>query len=145
MHALGSPLRALVLSLLLSVCLARSARAEPLHAEQAGDIAVTVQGDSKAQRLRQSAEAVQVIDNDVARKRTSDLGEVMARAAGITVQRAGGLGSETRFSLNGLEGDQIRFFMDGVPLGFAGSYSERRGCGAGGREGDCALQRQNPL
>jgi vitamin B12 transporter len=108
------------LSLPLSVCVARLAGAEPLHAEQASDIAVTVQGDSKAQRLRQSAEAVQVIDNDVARKRTSDLGEVMARAAGITVQRAGGLGSETRFSLNGLEGDQIRFFMDGVPLGLAG-------------------------
>ena len=32
------------------------------------------------------------------------------------VQRAGGLGSEMRFALNGLDNDQVRFFIDGVPL-----------------------------
>lgn len=88
MHALGSPLRVLVLSLPLSLCVARSApaQAQSLQPERAGDIAVTVQGDSKARRLHQSAEAVQVIDTDVARQRTSDLGEVMARSAGIRLR-----------------------------------------------------------
>jgi vitamin B12 transporter len=36
------------------------------------------------------------------------------------VQRSGGLGSASRVSLYGLTNDQIRLFMDGVPLGLAG-------------------------
>jgi len=36
------------------------------------------------------------------------------------VQRTGGLGSEQRFSLQGLENEQVRFFLDGVPLALAG-------------------------
>ncbi|MEO1171169.1 MAG: TonB-dependent receptor plug domain-containing protein [Myxococcota bacterium] len=49
-----------------------------------------------------------------------DLGELLARQHGITVQRTGGLGSAARISLNGLSGDQIRYFVDGVPLDLAG-------------------------
>jgi vitamin B12 transporter len=81
---------------------------------------VTVRVTSTASRLRESAEAVHVIELENAQRRTADLGETLARSAGVAVQRAGGLGSDTRFGLNGLEGDQIRFFVDGVPLGFAG-------------------------
>src|SRR5262249_14036852 len=44
----------------------------------------------------------------------------MARTQGVSVRREGGLGSGTRFSLNGLTDDQIRFFLDGVPLDLAG-------------------------
>lgn len=47
------------------------------------------------------------------------MGEVLARAEGVSVQRAGGLGSNMRFSLNGLTNDQIRFFVNGVPLEFS--------------------------
>jgi vitamin B12 transporter len=36
------------------------------------------------------------------------------------VRRAGGLGSNTRFSLNGLTDDQVRFFLDEIPLTAAG-------------------------
>ena len=44
----------------------------------------------------------------------------MAKVQGVNVQRGGKLGSDTRFSLNGLTDDQIRFFLDGIPLGFVG-------------------------
>jgi vitamin B12 transporter len=81
---------------------------------------VTVRVTSAAVQLRHSAEAVQVIEMQGAQRRSADLGETLARSPGVTVQRAGGLGSDTRFGLNGLEGDQVRFFFDGVPLGFAG-------------------------
>jgi vitamin B12 transporter len=81
---------------------------------------VSVRAMSSASRLRGSAEAVHVVETRGAQQRSADLGETLARSAGVTVQRAGGLGSETRLSLNGLEGDQIRLFVDGVPLGFAG-------------------------
>ncbi|MDF2695765.1 MAG: TonB-dependent receptor [Labilithrix sp.] len=75
---------------------------------------------SEARRLQESAEAVTVVETRRARQQSSDLGEVMARTQGVAVRRAGGLGSNARFSLNGLYDDQIRFFLDGVPLDLAG-------------------------
>ncbi len=75
---------------------------------------------TEAQRLQRSAEAVNVIDTRKAQQQTVDLGEVLARSQGVHVRRGAGLGSSEQFSLNGLEGDQIRFFLDGVPLDVAG-------------------------
>lgn len=96
-----------------------TARLEPEAAEQ-GPVEVTVQGLSEAERRRQSAEAVTVVELEQAQRESSDMGEVLARIQGVGVRQSGGLGSETRFSLNGLTDDQVRFFLDGVPLEFAG-------------------------
>lgn len=81
---------------------------------------VVVRGYSEADRLRRSAQAVHVFETEGAKRQTADLGEVLARKQGVGVRRGGGLGSRARFSLNGLTDDQIRFFVDGVPLEFAG-------------------------
>jgi vitamin B12 transporter len=81
---------------------------------------VEIVDKSEGQKARESARAVTVIDTRQARERTADLGEVLSRAQGIQVRRTGGLGSTARFSLNGLYDDQIRFFLDGVPLELAG-------------------------
>jgi len=82
---------------------------------------VTVKGRrSESERLQQSAEAVNVVDTSKAKRQTADLGEVLARTQGVAVRRDGGLGSTTRFSLNGLYDDQIRLFLDAVPLDLAG-------------------------
>jgi TonB family protein len=86
----------------------------------AAPVEVLVQGESAGERRLRSAEAVKVIETEHARRRTSDMGEVLARMQGIGVRRAGGLGSEVRFSLNGLTDDQVRFFLNGVPLELAG-------------------------
>ncbi len=83
-------------------------------------VEVTVRVISNAERLRGSAEAVHVVEMEEEQRETADLGEVLARTQGVSVRRAGGLGSDTRFSLNGLTDDQIRFFLDGVPLELAG-------------------------
>lgn len=81
---------------------------------------VTVEGMSSAERKRQSAEAVTVVETELVKRRSADTGEVLARVQGIGVRREGGLGSSTRFSVNGLIDDQVRFFLDGVPLELAG-------------------------
>lgn len=83
-------------------------------------IEVTVAGQSVADRLRRSAEAVNVVELHEAKRHTQDLGEVLARTQGVAVQRSSGLGSDTRIFLNGLTDDQIRFFVDGIPLDFTG-------------------------
>jgi vitamin B12 transporter len=83
-------------------------------------VEVSVQGTSAADRLRQSAEAVTVLDTQVAQRRSADLGTVLVALPGVNVRRDGGLGSSTRFSLNGLSGDQVRLFLDGLPLELVG-------------------------
>lgn len=105
---------------------------EPFDADGDGDIdaddvavikaaeEIEIVDKSEGQKLRESARAVTVIDTRQAKERTADLGEVLSRAQGIQVRRSGGLGSSARLSLNGLYDDQVRFFIDGVPLELAG-------------------------
>lgn len=82
---------------------------------------VTVRSQrSEARKLQESAEAVNVLDLRRARQRSADLGEVLSRTQGVNVRRLGGLGSDARVSMNGLEGDQIRLYLDGVPLELSG-------------------------
>ncbi|MFB6375629.1 MAG: TonB family protein, partial [Bradymonadaceae bacterium] len=83
-------------------------------------IEVTVRGESKGRQLETSARAVEVIETERAGKKADDMGEVVAREEGVGVRRTGGLGSGTRFSLNGLNDNQVRFFLDGIPLELAG-------------------------
>ncbi|WP_437854529.1 TonB-dependent siderophore myxochelin receptor MxcH [Sorangium sp. So ce363] len=89
-------------------------------ANSAAPAEVTVRGAAMAERLRQSAQAVTVIETEEAQRRTADMGEVLARTQGVGVRKSAGLGSWARFSLNGLTDEQIRFFIDGVPLDLAG-------------------------
>jgi len=83
-------------------------------------VEVTVRANSSSQQLRDSSRAVKVIETDEARRHTADLGSVLARTEGVAVQRGGGLGSPSRLSLHGLTDDQVRVFLDGVPLQFSG-------------------------
>lgn len=100
---------------------ARAPHVEVAPPPRESAVDVNVQGQlSEAQKLQQSAEAVSVVDMRRAREQTADLGEVLARNPGVFVRRDGGLGSNARFSLNGLYDDQVRFFLDGVPLDLAG-------------------------
>ena len=81
---------------------------------------IVVTGQSEARRLRLSAQAVEVIETERAKLETADLGEVLARTQGVSFQRSGGVGSDSRIALNGLTDDQIRFFVDGIPIAFSG-------------------------
>lgn len=84
-------------------------------------VEITVSGKGGgARRLQESAEAIHVVELRRAKQQSADLGEVLARTQGVSVRREGGLGSASRFSLNGLYDTQIRFFVDGVPLELAG-------------------------
>jgi hypothetical protein len=83
--------------------------------------AVTVKGVAREGARRQkSVEAVTVVELGRAARQSSDLGEVLARTPGVTVRRSGGLGSGARLAMNGLYDDQVRLFLDGVPLDAAG-------------------------
>lgn len=76
--------------------------------------------DGHVEQRERSVEAVDVVDVRAAHQRTADLGEVITRTEAVTVRREGGLGSPERVGLGGFEGQQVRLFLDGVPLGYTG-------------------------
>lgn len=79
---------------------------------------VEILAETEGRALERSANTVKIIETQEIKLKSADLGEIMAQTEGVNVQRAGGLGSNIRFSLNGLSGDQIRFFYADVPLNF---------------------------
>jgi hypothetical protein len=74
---------------------------------------------STAETMERTAEAVEVVDTAGAQRQTADLGQVLARTRGVTLRRAGGLGTTSNLGLGGLDGAQVPFFVDGVPLEFS--------------------------
>ncbi|MFI2743164.1 TonB-dependent receptor domain-containing protein [Zhouia sp. PK063] len=52
---------------------------------------------------------------------TSDAKEVLNRVSGVRILEDGGLGSNLSFNLNGFSGDQVKFFLDGIPMDHFGS------------------------
>lgn len=88
------------------------------EAEKLND--VVVKSLSEKRKKEETAQAVSVIEMKEAKFKTTDLGEVLAQTQGISVRRTGGLGSRTNFSMNGLTGNQIRFFLEGIPLEYHG-------------------------
>lgn len=81
---------------------------------------VTVHGRSPAEERRTSPHAISTVDLRQSRRESSDLAQVLGRIAGIGVQRAGALGSRVNVTMAGLSGEQIRFFLDGIPLEYTG-------------------------
>ncbi|PXY42423.1 ligand-gated channel protein [Flavobacterium cheongpyeongense] len=86
--------------------------------QQLNDVLIT--HASEKQKKETSAQAVSVIEMREAKFKTADLGDVLAQTQGISIRRSGGIGSKTNFSMNGLTGNQIRFFIDGIPLEYRG-------------------------
>jgi len=81
---------------------------------------VVVRGVRADDQMRRSTAAVTVVEIGDAKRESADLGEVLARVEGVSVQREGGLGSTARFSLAGFDDTQVRFFIDGIPLEYQG-------------------------
>lgn len=59
---------------------------------------------------------VTVIKAEKFKGRYSSLADVLEREAGVRVRRFGGLGSYTTLSIRGSNPNQVRIFLDGVPL-----------------------------
>lgn len=94
---------------------------EPTPPASDEPLEVTVEGRlNNVDRLQQSAEQVTVIRLEEVKRRSTDMGEVLARTPGVVLRRTGGLGSETRLSLGGLYDDAVQVFIDGVPLALSG-------------------------
>lgn len=82
---------------------------------------VTVVGRSATQLVNRQAYNVTAIDAKKFYNSTLDLAHALDRVSGVRVRETGGLGSSFNFSLNGFSGNQVRFFLDGIPMDNFGS------------------------
>ena len=77
---------------------------------------VTVVGKSRTQRLREGALAVNAIDVSSIVASLQSISSVVDRTTGVKIREEGGMGSDFDLSINGMSGNSIRYFIDGVPL-----------------------------
>ena len=96
----------------------------PLNIQLAEDHAavqeVVVHGKGKVKALQDGAFTVNAIDVAKLANTTADLNQVLNRTTGIKVRQQGGIGSDYNFSINGMSGKAVKFFIDGVPLEMLG-------------------------
>lgn len=82
---------------------------------------VEVYAKSKSQKLREGAFAVNALDVKSVVNSLSNLNELVNRTSGVKVRQEGGVGSDYDLSINGMSGNSVRYFIDGVPLETKGS------------------------
>lgn len=92
----------------------------PLVADSKELKGITVTGMSEEQaavrKVKNNVMPVTVLSAKDIENRASNLNELLARQTGVQIRRTGGLGSEARISVRGLEGKRVQVFIDGNPL-----------------------------
>ncbi len=115
----------ILLFVLLTALLAVSAQDRRKHHSEMQDSVVldniTVSGKSRTQRLREGAMAVNAVNVVTHTNTLTNLNDIINQTTGVKVRYEGGLGSDFELSLNGMSGNSIRYFIDGIPLDTKGS------------------------
>lgn len=84
-------------------------------------LSVEVFGKTKQQQLREGSFTVNSIDVKTQASSLNNLNDLIGRSSGIKLREDGGLGGDFGLSINGLSGNAIRYFVDGIPLSAVGN------------------------
>lgn len=82
---------------------------------------VTITGKSVLQEVEEMAFNVAVVNAKSLKATSLDLAHALDRTSGVRVRETGGVGSQMNFSINGFRGNQVRIFIDGIPMDNLGS------------------------
>lgn len=82
---------------------------------------VTVMGRTATDKVNKQAYSVTAIDAKKLHNTTLDLSHALDRVSGVRVREQGGVGSQSELSINGFSGNQIKVFIDGIPMDNFGS------------------------
>lgn len=82
---------------------------------------VKVYGRTASQEVNRQAFAVTAIDAKKLYNTTLDISGALDRVSGVRVRESGGVGSNFNLSLNGFSGNNIKYFIDGIPMDNFGS------------------------
>lgn len=105
-HSLDISLRRNLLS--LSITLQRASAQELKEVE--------VNGKTIATEIKEVGYAVSVIETQQAALRNAQTNDLLDRTVGVRVRQNGGLGSSVDYNLNGMSGNSVRIFIDGIPM-----------------------------
>ena len=80
-----------------------------------------VTAKSREQKLREAAFAVGALNIRIQASSLNTLSHAIDRTSGIRIREEGGVGSDFDLSINGMSGNSVRYFLDGMPLDVKGS------------------------
>lgn len=108
-------LLSLVFMLVNTVCLAQN--------DSLSELLEVVVIDNKTEKeiIEQSGFAVNVIQTREAGLRNLQTNELLDRTVGVRIRQNGGLGSDVKYNINGMSGNAVRIFIDGIPISSYGS------------------------
>ncbi|MEM9858991.1 MAG: TonB-dependent receptor [Bacteroidota bacterium] len=81
---------------------------------------IVVRGESEATAISQEPIRVVALDTKELQIQSVGAADILKTTTGVVVRRSGGLGSNAEIQLNGLSGQAVRVFYDGMPLEFLG-------------------------
>jgi len=85
---------------------------------------VLVRSKTVQQKIEEKGFAVNVIETKAAAIQSIQVNELLDQSAGVRVRQSGGLGSHAHYNLNGMTGNSVKVFIDGVPIrNFGPSFS----------------------
>ncbi|WP_205030469.1 TonB-dependent receptor [Psychroflexus aestuariivivens] len=82
---------------------------------------INLKGKSAVRKINEQAYTVNSVSTKALQNSTSDAKQILNRVPGVRILQDGGLGSDLDFSLNGFSGDQVKFFLNGIPMDNFGS------------------------
>lgn len=82
---------------------------------------VEVIGQKGSEQTKRTSYAVNALDVKPIAASLTNISNLVDRSTGIRIRREGGLGSDFDLSINGLSGNSVRYFLDGVPLDTKGA------------------------
>lgn len=100
----------------LTVITADSVLAEPHDLKE-----VQVLAKSRARQVLEQAYALSVVDLAKTYATAPTLSKVLNNVTSVRVREEGGVGSSYSFAMNGFSGNQVKFFLDGIPMDNFGS------------------------
>ncbi|MXN92141.1 TonB-dependent receptor [Flavobacterium sp. Sd200] len=77
---------------------------------------VVMNKTSEKRQIMDKGFAVNVIETQEAGKRNLQTNDLLDRSMGVRVRQNGGLGSSANYNLNGMSGNSVRIFIDGIPI-----------------------------
>jgi len=82
---------------------------------------IQILGKTEGRKVKEQPFYVSSVETKKYANTSADLNQILNRTSGVRIRENGGVGSNFNFSLNGFSGNQIRFFIDGIPMDNLGS------------------------
>jgi len=82
---------------------------------------IKIDAKTLKRKIEDKGFAVNVIETKEASIRNIQTNDLLNTSAGVKIRQNGGLGSNVEYSLNGLSGNSVRIFIDGIPISMYGN------------------------